>query len=170
MLKKLASMLLALLVSVSGRAVAQEQSLTDEDEMKQSYYCEEKAKRMDGGTCKKPETTWQRVKRKASEIKQWILENKWKCIIGIVVCVGGGMKIYKERRRSVAPEADAVPEIEHDPRLVGRLQDTIWDAERTGIPIYNQFMQMYVIRPARGISFWLRNAVLALINDNQNPV
>ncbi|MDR3195585.1 MAG: hypothetical protein LBT58_02195 [Endomicrobium sp.] len=86
MLKKLASILLALalVVSVSGRAIArEEQALSGEKEV----------------TCKKPETTWQRVKRKTSEIKQLILENKWKCIIAIV-CVGGIYAIMEKKYKT----------------------------------------------------------------------
>ncbi|MDR3307161.1 MAG: hypothetical protein LBS61_05850 [Endomicrobium sp.] len=91
MLKKLASMLLALalLVSVSGRAESQEQALS-EDEIniiKEAELILQRKGKADGVTCKDTETTWDRVKRKTSETKQWILENKWKCMIKIM-CVG----------------------------------------------------------------------------------
>ncbi|MDR3306206.1 MAG: hypothetical protein LBS61_00785 [Endomicrobium sp.] len=69
MLKKLASMLLALLVSVSGRTESQEQYLS-EDEMnvfeKIKLILQRKGK-ADGGTCKDTETAWERFKRKADE-------------------------------------------------------------------------------------------------------
>ncbi|MDR3307042.1 MAG: hypothetical protein LBS61_05190 [Endomicrobium sp.] len=135
MLKKLMSLVVvfSILVSVSGRAMAQEQSLSEEDETKiieearlilqgeknRSELSEDEIKVVEeaklilqrkgvafefsevesatendassfaegDGDCKKSETTWQKAKREVSEIKQWILENKWECIIGIA-CVG----------------------------------------------------------------------------------
>ncbi|MDR3306690.1 MAG: hypothetical protein LBS61_03350 [Endomicrobium sp.] len=49
--------------------------------------------------CEDTETTWQRVKRKASETKQWILENKVKSAIMFASVVGGGIVIYYKRDR-----------------------------------------------------------------------
>jgi hypothetical protein len=79
-----------------------------------------------------PRGAWDRVKRKTSETKQWILENKWKCILGIA-CVGGciyaGMKHADRHEEAVYPWNLAVRNARAE---VDNLENILRDLKKPG--------------------------------------